>query len=226
MIRIVVVDDDTDAAQAIADLCASSGDIHFTGSAANTPDGLKLVQDTHPDVVLADIRMPGPDGITLTRTLAGDGRDRRPRVIALTAFALDEHLLGALGAGASAFLPKTTPWPDIADTIRAVHQGAAIIPPNLTRRLLDLVMTPAQTTAALTQRETQILAQVAAGRTNTQIARHCHVTVGTVRTHIEHLRAKLGATNRVDLALAARRYGLGYTNTNTTTPEDNAPRSL
>jgi len=211
MIDVVVIDDDRDAAEALEDLCASSGDLRFSGWAANTPDGLKLVEQTRPDIVLADIRMPGPDGVILTRALAGEGRDRRPRVIVLTAFALDEYLLGALAAGASAFLPKSTPWPEIADTIRAVNQGGSVVPPILTRRLLDLVMAPAETTAALTQRETQILALVAAGRTNRQIAQHCYVSVGTVRSHIEHLRAKLGATSRIDLVLTARRYGLGYT---------------
>ena len=212
MIAVVVVDDDSDAAEALGDLCASSDGLRFSGWAANTADGLALIEQTRPDIVLADIRMPGPDGITLTRSLAGAGRDRRPRVIVVTAFALDEYLLAALAAGASAFLPKSTPWPEIAATIRAVNQGAAVVPPMLTRRLLDLVMAPVDNTVALTERETQILTMVGAGQTNEQIAGRCYVSIGTVRTHIEHLRAKLGATSRVELALAARRYGLGYIN--------------
>ncbi len=210
MIDVVVVDDDSDAAEALGDLCESSDGLHFSGWAANTPDGLALIERVHPDIVLADIRMPGPDGVTLTRSLASAGRDRRPRVIVLTAFALDEYLLTALAAGASAFLPKSTPWPDIADTIREVNRGAAVLPPMLTRRLLDLVMPPAGNGAKLTPREIQILNLVGTAQSNEQIAGHYVVSVGTVRTHLQHLRAKLGVTKRTELVVAARRYGLGY----------------
>ncbi len=210
MIDVVVVDDDGDVAEAFKDLCASSEDLHFAGWAANTSEGLTLIRHTDPDIVLADIRMPGAGGVALTRTLAAAGRDSRPGVIVLTSFALDDYLLAALAAGASAFLPKSTSWADIASTIRAVNQGEAILPPTLTRRLLDLVMPPGGNNAKLTPREIQVLNLVGNAQTNEQIAEHCVVSVGTVRTHLQHLRAKLGVTKRTELVVAARRYGLGY----------------
>lgn len=212
MIDVVVVDDDTDAVQALSDLCASTGDLCFVGGAASASEGISLVQRVSPDVVLADIRMPGPDGVVLTRSLTSAGRDLSPRVIILTAFPLDDYLLGALAAGASGFLPKSASWAEISDAIRAVHEGAAVLAPILTRRLLDLIMAPDGESVALTRRETEVLALLGAGCSNAQIAERCFVSVGTVRSHVEHLRAKLGLSSRVELALAARRRGLGYGN--------------
>lgn len=211
MISLVVVDDDVEATEAVGDLCQATEDLRVVGSAANAEEGLSVISTADPDVALVDVRMPGLDGVELTRRLAGNGRDQRPKVVVLTAFAHDDYLVRGLAAGASAFLAKSTPFPELAEAIRAVHRGAAVIPPDLTRRLLDLVMAPANPPVGLTEREREILSLVGAGYANSDIASACFVSVSTVRTHLEHLRAKLGLRDRVSLALAARRLGLGYT---------------
>lgn len=123
-----MVDDDADLMPALGDLCASTEDIRLVGTAAGGAQALEVVRSLEPDVVVTDVRMPGPDGIELTRRLAGSGRDERPKMLVLTSFPLDDYLLGALAAGASGFLPKSTPWADLAHAVRVVHAGGAVIP--------------------------------------------------------------------------------------------------
>lgn len=211
MISVLIVDDDTETAEALGELCNTTPDLRFAGSASTTPEALRLVNELKPDVVLADVRMPGPDGIELARALGRGSRSAGPKIVMLTAFPHDDYLLAALGAGASGFLPKSAPWPEVADAVRSAQAGGAFIPPALTRRLVDLVMSPSGDAPRLTKRESEVLAAVGAGQTNEQIAKACYMSVGTVRTHLEHLRLKLGLASRVELALAARRLGLGYT---------------
>lgn len=211
-VSVLVVDDDPDLLETIPILLGASGRLRVAGVAADTPRALTLSAAVRPDVVLADIRMPGPDGISLTRALTGGDRSHRPKVLVVTAFALDHYLLAAIGGGASGFLPKGLPWEQIEQAVIDVHHGRTALPPHLALRTLELSLTGHPGLGSLSKRELQVLAQVGTGASPKQIATVLHVSEGTIKVHLEHLRSKLDATTQVQLAIIALRAGL-------TTPE-------
>ncbi len=207
---MLVVDDDTDLLGSLTLLLHESPRLALAGTATSAHDAIGACKRFHPDVVLADVRMPGLDGLSLTRALTRGDRKRVPKVLVSTGFVLDEYLVGAIGAGACGFIPKTAPWAELEAALVAAHAGSLVLPGELSTHLVELVLSGNAELADLTPRELEVLTMVGAGRDAGQIAKSLFVSEGTVRAHLEHLRVKLGASNRVELALIARRAGLGY----------------
>ncbi len=210
MIRTLLVDDQQLLRAGLRMLCEATDDIEVVGEAADGHDALRLAERLTPDVVLMDLRMPGVDGITATaRILAA-----RPttRVLVLTTFDDDEHLYPALAAGAQGFLGKDAPPEQLLAAIRRTAAGESPFGPTVLRRLVRAAVAAREQRPAaapvlpgLTERERAVLALVADGLSNAEIAERLHVAVSTVKTHVAALMAKTGATNRVRLAILAHR---------------------
>ena len=170
---------------------------------------MRLARRLRPDVCLFDIRMPELDGLEATRQLAGPGVADPLAVVVITTFDLDEYVYGALRAGARGFLLKDAGPELLVQAVRAAADGEALIAPSVTVRLLAAFADaptgrpPAQPIAALTPREEDVLLAVARGLANTEIADELHIGLSTVKTHLASLMAKLGARNRVEMAMWA-----------------------
>ncbi|GAA4108926.1 response regulator transcription factor [Nocardioides fonticola] len=207
-IRVVVADDQELVRTGLVMILDAQPDLEVVGQAADGPEALDLAARLRPDVLLVDIRMPGLDGVEVTRRLAGPGVADPLAVVVITTFDLDEYVLGALRAGARGFLLKDAGPQLLVQAIHAAAAGDALIAPAVTRRLLatfaDRAPQPAvQPIDALTEREEEVLALVARGRTNAEIAAELFIGLSTVKTHIASLMAKLGARNRVEVAIWA-----------------------
>lgn len=207
-IRVVVADDQELVRTGLVMILDAQPDLEVVGQAADGPEALDLAARLRPDVLLVDIRMPGLDGVEVTRRLAGPGVEDPLAVVVITTFDLDEYVLGALRAGARGFLLKDAGPQLLVQAIHAAAAGDALIAPAVTRRLLatfaDRAPQPAvQPIDALTEREEEVLALVARGRTNAEIAAELFIGLSTVKTHIASLMAKLGARNRVEVAIWA-----------------------
>jgi DNA-binding NarL/FixJ family response regulator len=210
-VRVVVADDQAIARQGLRMILESASDIEVIGEAIDGLDALGQVERRKPDVVLMDIRMPRMDGLEATRRLrAVDGVE----VIVITTFDLDEYVIEALRAGAVGFLVKDSPPDRIIDAVHAVARGDALIAPEVTRRLLArfVANTPARAgdprLAELTPREHDVLLELAAGRSNAEIATQLHLEESTVKGHVGRLLAKLGLTSRVQAVIFAYETGL------------------
>ncbi|MEV0249349.1 response regulator transcription factor [Nocardia sp. NPDC050712] len=214
-VRVLLVDDQRLVRAGLRMLCESAGDLEVVGEAATGGDAVRLAEQTRPDVVLMDLRMPGMDGIRATAAILA----ARPstRVLALTTFDDDDHLYPALTAGACGFLVKDAAPADLLDGIRRAAAGGRPFSPDVLQRVLDSAIaartgqvTETADPAAifgLTPREAEVLALVAEGHSNAEIAAALHVGVTTVKTHVTNLMAKTGATNRVRLAAVSRAPG-------------------
>ncbi|GAB3405730.1 transcriptional regulator [Flindersiella endophytica] len=208
-IRVLVADDQEIVRTGLTMILSAQPGIEVVGSAADGKQAVELARQLRPDVCLFDIRMPGLDGIEATRLLAGPDVEHPLAVVVITTFDLDDYVYGALRAGAKGFLLKDAGPELLAQAIHAAAGGDALIAPSVTARLLEAfagaapAARPAQPIEPLTEREEQILAAVARGRTNSEIADEFYVTLSTVKTHIASLMAKLGARNRVEIAMWA-----------------------
>jgi DNA-binding NarL/FixJ family response regulator len=197
-------------------LLDSRDDIHVVGEAASGHEALQQVRALHPDVVVMDIRMPEMDGLEATRRITTDPALSHTRVLVLTTFELDEYVFGALDAGASGFLLKGGELDDLVNAIRIVAGGEALLAPSVTRRLIDTYVTPPQHAAKtdhdgldeLTPREREVLALVATGLTNAEIADALQLSPLTAKTHVSRILMKLGARDRVQLVVIAYRTGI------------------
>ncbi len=184
-------------------------DIEVVGEAANGRDAVELARRLRPDVCLFDIRMPELDGIEATRQLAGPDVDDPLAIVVITTFDLDEYVHGALKAGARGFLLKDAGPELLAQAVHAAARGDALIAPSVTARLLSTFAdfpssaVPTQPIDPLTDREEEVLVTVARGRTNAEIADDLSISLSTVKTHLASLMTKLGARNRVELAMWA-----------------------
>ncbi|MBV9095372.1 MAG: response regulator transcription factor [Streptosporangiaceae bacterium] len=208
-IRVLLVDDDPLLLSGLTMMLGGTDQIQVAGQARDGRYVLAAVDLHHPDVVLMDIRMPRLDGIAATRLLRA--QPSPPQVIVLTTFDADELVLRALQAGAAGFLLKDSAPADIVAAIQVVHAGDGSLSPAIARRLISLVAGDPDTAArqdqarrrlaSLTPREHQVAVAIAQGHSNADIATQLHMSVATVKAHVSRLLAKLGAANRVQIAL-------------------------
>jgi DNA-binding NarL/FixJ family response regulator len=208
-IRVIVADDQEIVRTGLTMILNAQPDIEVIGEAADGQRAVELARRLRPDVCLFDVRMPGLDGIEATRALAGPDVAEPLAVIVITTFDLDDYVYAALRAGARGFLLKDAGTALLTQAVHAAAQGDALIAPSVTTRLLKAFADgapsspPKQPLDALTEREEQVLAAVARGRTNTEIADELYISLSTVKTHIASLMNKLGARNRVEIAMWA-----------------------
>jgi DNA-binding NarL/FixJ family response regulator len=214
MIRILLADDQALVRAGFRALLDAQDDMKVVGEAVDGGDAVMLVTSLIPDVVLMDIRMPRCDGLEATRRIAADERLAQVRIIILTTFDLDEYIFEALRAGASGFLVKDTEPIDLIRGIQAVARGDGLLSPGVTRRLIAEFATltsktePAPDLAALTEREREVMALVARGLSNDEIAEQLVVSPATAKTHVSRAMVKLGARDRAQLVVFAYQSGL------------------
>ena len=207
--RVLLVDDDALIRAGVRAVLAAEPDLEVVGEAADGAEVVPLARRVRPDVVLMDVRMPAVDGIRATELLLR--ADDAPRVLVLTTFENDEYVYDALRAGAAGFLLKRVPPQEIVDAVRLVARGESLLFPASIRRLAEhyapAAATPRRALPELTSREAEVLALVAAGRTNAEIATELVLGVETVKTHVANLLAKLGARDRTQAVVAAYESG-------------------
>jgi len=216
-IRVVLADDQAMVRTGFRMILEAEPDLEVVGEAGDGETAVAMVSAVRPDVVLMDVRMPGVDGIEATRRIVG-GAAASPRVLILTTFDLDEYVYDGLRAGGSGFLLKDAPPAELLAAVRTVADGAAVLAPTATRRLLDQVvpMLPdadraqrrASVLGALTDREQEVFYRLAAGRSNREIADQLHLSEGTVKIHVGRILAKLELRDRVQAVVLAYESGL------------------
>jgi DNA-binding NarL/FixJ family response regulator len=208
-IRVLIADDQELVRTGLSMILGAQPDIEVVGQASDGNEAVALARTLRPDVCLFDIRMPGLDGIEATRAIAGPGVENPMAVVIITTFDRDEYVYAALRAGAKGFLLKDAGSALLGQAVRAAASGDALIAPNVTVRLLEAFAGTApaaplpQPVEPLTEREEQVLAAVARGLSNSEIASELYITLSTVKTHLASLMAKLGARNRVEIAIWA-----------------------
>lgn len=218
-IRVALVDDQQLVRSGFSMLINSQPDLDVVCQAGNGMEAVSVLSSTAADVVLMDVRMPGMDGIEATRRILGQAQGAGPRIIVLTTFDLDEYALAAIQAGASGFLLKDAPPEELLEAVRTVHRGDAVIAPSTTRRLLKhvapLLRAPSASNehaknlvVTLTVREREVFTLIAQGRANTEIAADLFLSEATVKTHVGHILAKLGARDRVQAVVLAYEAGV------------------
>jgi DNA-binding NarL/FixJ family response regulator len=215
--RVLVVDDEALLRTAFSSLIDAEDDLVVVGDAADGRQAVEKATRLRPDVVVMDVRMPVMDGIEATRQITGDQitgdqGTGGPRVLILTTFDLDEYVFDALRAGASGFALKSRPLEELLSAIRTVAAGEALLAPSVTRRLIAHFArrAPARSPALaeLTEREREVLALVARGLSNAELAETLHVSLPTVKTHVSRILTKLGARDRTQLVVLAYESGL------------------
>jgi DNA-binding NarL/FixJ family response regulator len=215
--RVLIADDQPLMRSALRICLDAEPDLEVVGEASDGAEAVRLVQRLRPDVVVMDVRMPILDGIEATRRIVGLPVDPRPRVLMMTTFDLDEHIIGALRAGASGFLVKDSPPEELIRAVRVIAAGEALLAPSVTRRLLDLragMLPPVPTEAreaalaSITARELTVLKLVARGLSNAAIAQAMDLAPSSIKTHVGHLLAKLGVSDRVQLVVFAYEHEL------------------
>jgi DNA-binding NarL/FixJ family response regulator len=223
VIRILLADDQALIRSGIRALLDAEDDIEVVAEAADGGQALTLAAQHRPDIALVDIQMPVVDGIEATRQIVTDERLAEVRVVILTNFGLDEYIFRALRAGASGFLLKDTQPADLLQALRIVMRGDSLLSPAVTRRLIsEFVARPPDAVAAagmerLTNREREVVAMVAHGLSNDEIAAAMVLSPTTAKTHVSRAMVKLGARDRAQLVVFAYQAGL-------VSPREAAPR--
>jgi DNA-binding NarL/FixJ family response regulator len=211
-IRVVLADDQPLVRSGFAVFVNGAPDMTVVGEAASGHQAVALVRETGVDVVVMDIRMPELDGIAATRMVIAESPGTR--VLVLTTFEIDEYVFQALRAGASGFLGKSAEPSELLDAIRLVHRGEQLLSPAATRAMITRFLSLPDSTGGgctmdvLTEREREVVALVATGLSNEDIARHLVVSPHTAKTHVNRAMAKTGARDRAQLVIAAYRAGL------------------
>ena len=229
MIRVLLVDDQELVRAGFRIILQSEPGIEVVGEASNGTDGIRLARELTPDVICMDVQMPGMDGLTATRAIVAEGL--ASSVLILTTFDRDDYLFEALAAGASGFLLKTASPEDLVDAVQVLARGDALLSPAVTRRVIEsfsaspaesaaevTAESPASAGAApvqphpalaqLTERETEVLALLARGRSNGEIATELFVGEATVKTHVSNVLAKIGVRDRIQAVIFAYEAGV------------------
>ncbi|PRY44649.1 response regulator [Umezawaea tangerina] len=212
-IRVLVVDDQAMIRESFRVALDSQSDVEVVGEAGTGADAVALARDLVPDVVLMDVRMPVMDGLEATRRIVDSG-DEPPKVLVLTTFDLDEHVYGALRAGASGFMVKDAPLADLVNAVRVVAAGHALFAPSVTRRLVAAFASRTarrQDDSALrylTPREVEVLRLVARGLSNAEIAGALTIAEQTAKSHVSRVLTKLGLRDRAQAVVLAYECGL------------------
>ncbi|MCX4983875.1 response regulator transcription factor [Streptomyces sp. NBC_00250] len=215
MIRVVLADDQTLVRAGFRSILSDEEDIEVVGEAGDGEQAIALARELRPDVVLMDIRMPVLDGLEATRRITADQRLEGVRVVILTTFDADDHVYGALRAGASGFLVKDTEPMELLHAVRVVARGDALIAPAVTRRLIaefagraDRQPDPSPRLNALTEREREVLGLVGAGLSNDEIAGRLVLSPATAKTHVSRIMTKLAVRDRAQLVILAYESGM------------------
>ena len=217
MISVLLADDQALVRAGFRALLNAEPDIEVVAEAADGVEAVRLAQQTRPDVVLMDIRMPGVDGLEATRRIAADPALSGTRVVILTTFELDEYVFEALRTGASGFLVKDTEPVELLRGVRAVAGGDALLSPSVTRRVIGEFATPGargrqaappRELEQLTDREREVMVLVAEGLSNDEIAARLVISPATAKTHVSRAMVKLGARDRAQLVVYAYEAGL------------------
>ncbi|MFI7148245.1 response regulator [Nonomuraea sp. NPDC050022] len=214
MIRTVLADDQNLVRAGFRSILSDEDGIEVVGEAANGAEAVAKARELQPDVVLMDIRMPELDGLEATRVIVTDPRLDGVKVIILTTFDLDDYVYGALRAGASGFLVKDTEPAELIHAVRVVARGDALIAPSVTRRLIAEFAgrikrpEPGPRLNALTEREREVMALVAAGLSNDEIAARLVLSPATAKTHVSRIMTKLGSRDRAQLVVLAYEAGM------------------
>jgi DNA-binding NarL/FixJ family response regulator len=216
MIRVLLVDDQSLLRMGFRLILEAEPDMEVVGEAGDGASGVSMASALHPDVVLMDVRMPGMDGIQATASIIEAGP--ASKVLILTTFDLDQYVFAGLKAGASGFMLKDAPPAELLAAIRTVAGGDAVLAPTTTRRLIDqfarLLPDPVKqqdrdaVLSKLTDRERTVFAELAAGRSNREIATELHLSEGTVKIHVGRILTKLGLRDRVQAVVLAYESGL------------------
>ncbi|MET7755046.1 response regulator transcription factor [Streptomyces sp. NPDC005389] len=215
MIRVVLADDQTLVRAGFRSILSGEDDLQVVGEAGDGEQAIALARELRPDVVLMDIRMPVLDGLEATRRITSDERLEGVRVVILTTFDADDHVYGALRAGASGFLVKDTEPMELLHAVRVVARGDALIAPAVTRRLIaefagraDRQPDPSPRLNALTEREREVLGLVGAGLSNDEIAGRLVLSPATAKTHVSRIMTKLAVRDRAQLVILAYESGM------------------
>jgi DNA-binding NarL/FixJ family response regulator len=215
VIDVLLADDQALVRAGFRVLVDSDPDLRVIGEAINGDEAVELARRHHPDVVLMDIRMPVVDGLEATRRISAEAGLAGTRVLILTTFEADDYVFDALRAGASGFLLKDTEPADLLAAVRVVARGDALLAPSVTRRLIAEVTSrpgrgPGSQAAldVLTDREREVLALVATGLTNDEIAAQLYLSPLTAKTHVSRILSKLGARDRAQLVVIAYESGV------------------
>jgi len=228
VIRVLLADDQALIRAGFRVLLEAADDIEVIGEAVNGDQAVELAKAERPDVILMDIRMPGTDGLAATSQIAAADAAGGVKVVILTTFETDEYVYQALRAGASGFLVKDAEPEELIRAVRVVHKGEALLSPSVTRRLIASLAKrapgvpaaaaagrgggnralPASDLARITEREREVLALVAQGMSNEELAARLCLSPLTAKTHVSHIMTKLGARDRAQLVVIAYESGL------------------
>jgi DNA-binding NarL/FixJ family response regulator len=213
MIRVVLVDDQTMVRGGFRMILDAQDDIDVVGEAGDGDDAVQVVRQVRPDVVLMDVQMPRVDGLEATRQIVADPQ-LVSRVVMLTTFERDDYIFEALRAGASGFMLKNAPPEDLVHAVRVVAAGDSLLSPSVTRKVIETyARQPAPSVQSdvagrLTDRETEVLRQLATGKSNTELAELLFVSEGTIKTHVSNVLTKLGLRDRLQAVVLAYESGL------------------
>jgi DNA-binding NarL/FixJ family response regulator len=214
-ITVVVADDQALVRAGFRVLVNSASDLKVVGEASDGIEALELVEATRPNVVLMDVRMPRMDGLEATRQIVKSQGAAGTRVLMVTTFDLDEYIFDALRFGASGFVLKDTPPEELLAAIRVIAQGDSLLAPSVTRRLIaEFASRPADQPSesgmldSLTEREREVLTAIGKGYSNAEIAEALSMSLGTAKTHVSRILAKLDARDRTQLVVIAFQSGL------------------